>query len=567
MKKVNLHISAVSIVIFYILINGLLSVIAQETGRIRMTNRHYRSGDWVTYSTTRFIHHLAIGPDEIYFATTGGITRFNHFSNQWEEPYTMSDGLASNHISLVAFDVATGYLWCITENSISYLESASKLWYNFFYDELGFYDRESVHSIGFSEDRRVFLVTERDRWFSSLNTSGNFFPQAPDNNSTKVVWFGAMAEAEQLPTFLNVPYGYFYDPQNNLITDTHLRRFRITCWMRDNWNNLWLGTWGLGAGRADLNTTNMDLLTFGLWNPTVHTIAGDIDGLWLGGIQQQEAPAGITYWSGLDAEPIYYEPLLISGFHDDRITQIAVDGQTVWYATQNGLTRYNAEKNSWHTFNQSDHLVDNRIEDIIIDGHTVWVATRAGLSAVEKKASAKKDTLRFQIVDYKTLANVWIYDLDRTENLIWAATEFGLYFYDKAKKNGEFYRGTLGPGTQRTFAVSCYGEEVWYATEQGVSALLMDESTTEDWPLYALRNYQIHSRTWRLFADSSAVWLATQEGVIRLDRQSSRWIHYTIEDGLPSNAIYSILLDGDYIWFGSRAGLTRFYWNAPYRID
>ena len=42
---------------------------------------------------------------------------------------------------------------------------------------------------------------------------------------------------------------------------------------------------------------------------------------------------------------------------------------------------------------------------------------------------------------------------------------------------------------------------------------------------------------------------------------------FTTQDGLPSNEIYELLLDGDYLWIGSDRGLTRFLWNDPDRID
>jgi len=42
---------------------------------------------------------------------------------------------------------------------------------------------------------------------------------------------------------------------------------------------------------------------------------------------------------------------------------------------------------------------------------------------------------------------------------------------------------------------------------------------------------------------------------------------FTTQDGLPSNEVYELLLDGDYLWIGSDRGLTRFLWNDPDRID
>ncbi|MFH0931363.1 MAG: two-component regulator propeller domain-containing protein [Candidatus Zixiibacteriota bacterium] len=56
-------------------------------------------------------------------------------------------------------------------------------------------------------------------------------------------------------------------------------------------------------------------------------------------------------------------------------------------------------------------------------------------------------------------------------------------------------------------------------------------------------------------------------GAWRLDKQNNIWKGYYKEDGLLDNNIQTLLLDGDYIWFGTQRGATRFYWNNPLRMD
>jgi len=72
---------------------------------------------------------------------------------------------------------------------------------------------------------------------------------------------------------------------------------------------------------------------------------------------------------------------------------------------------------------------------------------------------------------------------------------------------------------------------------------------------------------YRIRATPSAVWAGTDQGVLKFDRERQRWVHFTTADGLPDNRVRAIHPDGDYIWFGTAAGLTRFYWNSPFRID
>ena len=59
------------------------------------------------------------------------------------------------------------------------------------------------------------------------------------------------------------------------------------------------------------------------------------------------------------------------------------------------------------------------------------------------------------------------------------------------------------------------------------------------------------------------LWAATGNGVLRLDKKRQLWTQYTTEDGLLDDFVQDLALDGDYIWFGTPQGVTRFFWNNP----
>ena len=75
--------------------------------RIRGTNTRYEPDDWTSYSMTRWITSLAEGREYVYFGTSGGVTRYNFYSNKWDTPWTTSDGLADNFVQAVAYDLNT----------------------------------------------------------------------------------------------------------------------------------------------------------------------------------------------------------------------------------------------------------------------------------------------------------------------------------------------------------------------------------------------------------------------------------------------------------------------------
>jgi hypothetical protein len=55
--------------------------------------------------------------------------------------------------------------------------------------------------------------------------------------------------------------------------------------------------------------------------------------------------------------------------------------------------------------------------------------------------------------------------------------------------------------------------------------------------------------------------------VWRYLRGKRTWRLYTRQDGLLHDFVYDMEIDGDYIWFGTEGGVTRFLWNNPVRID
>ncbi len=540
-----------------------LNVFAAENIRISGTNVDYDIGDWITWSTTRYVRDIDLGQEFVYYATTGGITRFHFYEKEWYFPWTISNGLSSMDIYTVGYDRNTGYLWCVTSNSVSYQEPATQYWTNIFFDELGLRQRDRITSLGFGDDNRIYLVSSRSDWFRSDNNFINFSPVSRPSRNDIIKWRGGKRRnLSKLPHLYMQP-GYFFDERNRVIDDTDLRHYKITCWIQDDWQNLWLGTWGLGTGHADLVSYNLELKPHGLWSPAVDAIAEQNKALWIAGVQNERESTAITKWNLFEKAPQYFEPYLITGFHNENITSIAVDGDLIWFGTQNGLTWYNQVKDIWRTFTVADNLIDNRILDVVVDDRSVWVATVNGASRIIK-STVGTDSTRIQLVEYPDLRNISIRDLDQQDDLLWMATEFGIYIYDKTEQSGEFYAGIEGPSGRECFAVSCHQDEVWIGTVEGVSAF---NTKTDTWLDPPARHYDMSHHINRILAADKAVWVATNNGLYKYDRARQRWVHYLVEDGLPTNKVYSLYLAGDYIWLGHLKGITRFYWNSPYRID
>jgi len=551
--------------ILMLLIAFLLIPAGQAQRRVSGTNIHYEEGDWISYSNTRYVNSLAIGTQYVYFATTGGITRYDIFQSRWNFPFTTSNGLPSNNILTVAFDVGTSHLWCATTEAVCYYNPGSRRWRTLYYDELGM-SGGPVTSIGFSE-HQIWLVTAEGQTFVASKSDMEFIKETlrtSEDNKDSIIWFGEKGFVPlTLPQFF-LPDGiiFFPGPDRTYLQDFKLRQFDFSYYAVDPWQTLWFGTRGWGAGNANMRTQNMKLLPFGLIGQDVHALASDGSGLWIGGVQHSDPIKGITYWDQKHNTWKYFEARYLTRMRSDDVTSIAPDGRYVWFGTLDGLVCYTRSKNQWYSYTVFDGLSDNYIYDVIVDSQSVWIATEDGLDRIDKHSVDKGAPIIEHITNPADKVTVFDIELDRQQ--LWAGTNYGIYFYDTVKRIGGYYRGPNGPGARIVTAVSANNDQVWFGTLTGVEVY---DRVHRVWKGPPERRFATNLPVITIKATDKAVWVGTEQAVYKYDKQRRTWRLFTTEDGLLDNTVQAILPAGDYVWFGTPKGLTRFYWNAPYRID
>ena len=531
------------------------------------SNPNYDPGDWISYSVARYVTSVAVGDQFIYFGTLhSGITRYDRFQYRWLYAMTTSNGLADNIISAVAFDRDTGFLWCASRTAISFFHPTAERWTNYIKVEFGLSNLDDVESIGVTPNQILF-ETRAGRLFEVSKFGGIVLVASNGSFSNppgEIRWFGRRAN----PRRTNFPHffmsnNYLFDPAG-FVEDARFRSAQITTAYEDDWGNLWIGTEGLGAGRGDVRSLRLEMLDFGLASAAVNAVAFHQGELWIGGVDEFDETHGITVW---DMEPDnwrFIEQRDIGQLRSDHINAFTPDGDDLWLSTEFGLTRYSKGDNSWKTFDSFDGLADNRVFDAATDDSTVWVATANGLNCIPKKHLAMKDSLRFEKVSPGNLTLVEVYDLERMENLLWAATSQGIYVYDTRKREGGFSSDVAGPLDRRVTTISCYGEEIWFGGVEGIDVY---DVKRQQWLGVPEGRFFPNLAINRIVADRAAVWAGTNQGVMKFDRKSRSWRTFNVDDGLLDNHVNAILLDKDHIWFGTDRGLTRFYWNDPNRVD
>jgi ligand-binding sensor domain-containing protein len=543
------------------------TVYAQSAFRQRETNPNYQQGDWVSYSMARFITSIAIGEQYVHFGTlNSGIIRLDQFSNEWDYPWTTSNGLADNEVWTVAYDRDTGFIWCATKTAVSYYQPAGRRWTNQFKDEFGMPYSDEIESIAVCPDKIRFF-TRGGRTYESGKFGGVILVAGRrgfDAGYQDCRWFGRKApQPTALPHFF-MSDGFLFD-LSGYVEDRNFYRARISAVQEDQWGNVWLGTWGLGAGKGDLRSMQLKMLPFGLAHPSVKAMAIARDRLWTGGAPDLER-SGITAWDFASGAWYYYEQRNISDLRSDLVNAITVDGEDIWLGTTYGLTRYAIGPELWKNYTSFDGLSDNMILAVEVDSFSVWIGTRNGINRISKTSLAKtnRDSLEVEELVPGDLRVVKVYDLEMMENLLWAATDRGIYVYDTFKKESGFSDEVEGPMSSVINSISRYDDELWFASRSGIDVYDVGK---REWLGVPEGRYFPATYVYRVLAGRDAVWAASDEGVLKFDRRSRTWRTFTMHDGLLDNHVNTILLDGDHIWFGSESGITQFFWNDPSRID
>jgi ligand-binding sensor domain-containing protein len=375
-----------------------------------------------------------------------------------------------------------------------------------------------------------------------------------------------------LPHFF-APAGYLFDPAG-VFQDFRLRRAELTGFARDKWDSFWMGTWGLGVWRANVYVERAELLTFGLAQRRVDALAFDERGLWIGGRNDnfgnfETTIRGITYWRNPStislgaSEWNYFEARYNLDMSSDEVNRFDIAEGKIYCATEYGINIYDPKKDRWRHIVSTDRLLSERVNDVLVFNGYLWAATDLGLNRIALNTIGK-DSLEVINILPDELLHVAVYDLERTENLLWIGTRRGPFIYDTAKSSGGYLADNLGPRDEPIPAISHADSLIWFGTTYGIEAFDMKN---KNWLNAPARQRFPNVNINYLLAQPEAVWVGTDAGVYKYNRRRQEWRQFTTEDGLIDNRVNAIAVRDDWIWFGTPSGLTAFRWNDPHRID
>lgn len=278
-----------------------------------------------------------------------------------------------------------------------------------------------------------------------------------------------------------------------------------------------------------------------------------------------------TYFGGVNYYPKqytsfrkYFPQYGINSISGNAIREVCKDQNgDLWIGTEDaGLNKLNTSTGLFTHFNPENpknRISHTNIHGLLINGNELWVGTfHQGLDIVNINTGK---VMKHYSAAKHSLSSDFICCLLKTRaGKIIAATDRGLCYFNAQKDKFEpvndiprtFYTriyedryGTIWAGT--------YSEGIYYFNPQTKVKGNFKYKRTDKTSLSGNRV------NW-IFEDSGGVlWIATEGGLCKLNREKGTFINYTSKTGFPSNIIYTVLEDRrKNFWVSTSRGLVCF---------
>lgn len=286
----------------------------------------------------------------------------------------------------------------------------------------------------------------------------------------------------------------------------------------------------------------------------VHTITLDEHGNRWVGIYQKGllmVPYSDGGFKSLNQKTFYDASIIGSSC----VTSIYRDKQgTLWVGTDNeGIYAVDPSLTS------SRHIGDGSMPNVILSIYEdsrgdLWVASYdGGAGIIDKQTGAFK---KIPLYDENGLEVTRVFDIIENDrgNIFLGTMGSGLFRYspatgkvDKSVRINSDLNPWINYLTQ-----SAKDSSLYVGTYNGIYKIAKEVNVSNLYPDLIVNT--IHEDLKR-----NALWLGTTIGLVNINLDSdSIESAYTTADGLPSNSVYSIENDGDYLWISTNAGLSRF---------
>ena len=519
----------------------------------------------------------------LWIAVDQGLDRFDPISQKFTHFYSNASdpGSPSGHVEHITQD-RDGMLWLATREGLDRLDPASLRFTHYRNNP------NDPHSLASNDTRYVLEDRQGTLWVATA--AG---PDAFDRRAGKVI--------RHYPSSWQPPLDRIYEDRSGTLWLSATRRGGLTSldrktgvfttyiffdqWpevpgtrgcsaiLEDHHGMLWLGTKPDGVVKFDRQRREFTRYRNEPGYPTslnsneaISLVEDREGGIWVG-----TATGGVNRFPSEPTPFTIYrsKPGSTSGLDQDSVVSVFKDSQGIlWIATRELIQL--DRKTGRYTFYRHDPANPGSISADIVSATIedragfLWVGTwGGGLNRFDRRTGRFK-VYRHDPANSASLSNDFImYLLLDREGNVWAGTEDGVNRLDARTGRFTVFRF---PGQRDSRMYPALTQDVdgsiWMGTyEQGLQHLDVQSGKIVAYVHNPkVRGSLSNNRVNDLYVDhSGTLWVATQDGLDRFDRNTGEFTDFNERDGLANNAAVGLQEDrAGYLWVATTSGLSKF---------
>jgi signal transduction histidine kinase/ligand-binding sensor domain-containing protein/DNA-binding NarL/FixJ family response regulator len=485
--------------------------------------------------------------------------------------YTTHDGLPSENVT-VALKDRRGYMWIGTDNGLCKFDGYSFESFVNIPGNTASISSNYINALAEDKNGNIWIGTTDGLNVLDPNT-GKFerfhhsdeVKQSISNNKIfsilcdkeGTVWIGTDDGFDQYIVSSRSFITYKPDPHNQF----SIKGKSVNAIVEDDKKNLWLGNWNGGLNKFDkaskrfTNYPQNEALhkksPNDIWSLLYDKKSGCI---WVG-----------TYWSGLFSFDPSNQRYIAFPSHDNlnigAFTIENVNDSTLVVGSNGGFYFINKTNDRWKKIGDINSIADSYVYND--KSGIIWLCGKDALT----KADFTQYKFQFIPLSIKPREAK---SMLLQANMLWMATNEGLYQFDLIKNTSKLFCHTSDPSSISSNQVGkIYLDNegvIWAATENGFDKYdAKNNRFIHHFHHSALSDF-FNEDVFRdiLEINHHEYWLATDAGLKIYDEDKQQFKHYYNEEGNPnsiaSNHVYNLLKDAKgNVWLGTNGnGVDRF---------
>ena len=511
--------------------------------------------DWVQYRYSGAITSLTEGYSYLYIGTEiGGVKRYNLFSNTFDEPITIAQGLKGNSITAIHFDHGTGILWVCTPKFIHYSYTREGDWSYIEIENTGLTKFDKIKKIGSTQE---YVWVKGNSIFVKLDrASGVVAGMFPYPDQLQINWSGSFSnrwDNDFRNIINNYPIMGGWISSGNSFIDQLGRNVDIVSTLIGRHGDVWVG--------CDNGTLLQGRQSNEIFYPMSTSLPiSDVSGMmisdeliYVGGLEIS-SDYGISWLNKNTNESFTFDFESNINMTPTSISSIWNTKSTLWAGGNNCVLVYDKNDKFWRTLEQSEGIPEGRVTSIIGDDEYVWIASDNGIRRFDSKL------WKVEPVGFEYLFNsLKIFDLELIDKTIWIASRSGLFMFNSfqpqivnAKDFGEV---SFDNSIVNVTALNYEDDILYAACDAGLIKLdFYDKEWVQLFPVNFYQDKIIYS----MEVNNKYLFLGVNNGIIRINKRNGFIREYLFPF---IGKVNQMNLDRNFIWLGTTSGLIKFKWT------